>query len=62
VLFKKYFRAKYQCLTLVILVTQEAEIRKWQFKVNSGKQFVRPYLENNPSQKKGWWSDSRHRP
>jgi hypothetical protein len=42
-----------QWLTPVILAIQKAErSRGWQFfKASPGKQFVRPYLEQNPSQK-----------
>jgi hypothetical protein len=43
----------------VILVTQEAEIRR--FEASLGKWFLRPYLKKHLT-KKGWWSGSRHRP
>jgi hypothetical protein len=36
--------ARCRWLTSIILVSQEAEIRR--FKASPGKQFVRPYLEN----------------
>jgi hypothetical protein len=40
----------------IILATQEAEMRR--FKASLGKQFTRPYLEKQPSQKEGWWCGS----
>jgi hypothetical protein len=44
-------------LSPVILATQEAEME-----ATLGKQFVRPYLKKDPSQKIVWWSSSRCRP
>jgi hypothetical protein len=44
----------------IILATQEEEIRRLSV-LNQPRQIVliRPYLEKNQSQKKGWWSGSR---
>jgi hypothetical protein len=39
-------------LTPIILATQEAEIRRSRYKTSKGKQFSRPYLEKNSSQKR----------
>jgi hypothetical protein len=36
-----------------VLATQEAEIRKIVVR-SQQEQFMRPYLEKNPSQKKDW--------
>jgi hypothetical protein len=39
----------------VILVTQEAEIRRIVVEASLGKWFERPYMEKNPSQKLAEW-------
>jgi hypothetical protein len=36
----------------VILAIQEAEIRRIKFEAGLGKQFTRPHLKKNPSQKR----------
>jgi hypothetical protein len=45
-------KAKHQWLTLIILATQEAEIRRITVQARPGKQFIRPYLPKYPTRKK----------
>jgi hypothetical protein len=46
----------------VILATQEAEIRRLMVQSEPRQIFLKPYLNKNLSQKKGWWCGSRYRP
>jgi hypothetical protein len=41
-----------RCLTPVILATQKQKSGGLWFKASSSKQFTRPYLKKNPSQKR----------
>jgi hypothetical protein len=49
---KKVYVDKHWWFISIILATQEAEIRELWFKTSPGKQFGRPYLKKNPSQKR----------
>jgi hypothetical protein len=49
-------------LTLVILATQEAEIRRITVRRQPREIVHETLISKNASQKKGWWSGSRCRP
>jgi hypothetical protein len=51
-ILKMVIRARHQWLTLAILATQEAEIGRITVGSQLGKQFVRLYLKNYPTQKR----------
>jgi hypothetical protein len=56
---KKYFLAGHWWLTLVILATQQAEIRRIMVR-SQPRQIIRETLSQKiPITKKGWWSGSR---
>jgi hypothetical protein len=58
----KEVQAGCQWLKLVILATQEAEIRRIAVQSQAGQIVLEPLCQKNPTQKKGWWSGSRCRP
>jgi hypothetical protein len=47
---------------LVILATQEADIRRIAIQSQPGEIICKTLSWKNPLQKKGWWSGSRYRP
>jgi hypothetical protein len=55
---KKWYPAKCQWFTLVILATQEAEIRRIMIQIQPGQKAYETLSRKNPSQKKGWLSGS----
>jgi hypothetical protein len=60
-LTKRITKDGHQWLTLVILATQEAEIRRIAVQNQAGQIVHETLSRTNPSPKKGWWSGSRCR-
>jgi hypothetical protein len=61
-IIKNIYKAGYRWFTPIIVVTQEAEIRRISVQSQPGQIVPGDPILKKPFTKKGWWSGSRCRP